>query len=321
MFISFHEYPDNNKKCSPLNSWVKPVLQLMIHLNTLRFLKPALFLLPMIILNSCEKFSGSQAIPAYMAINSINLTTNYSTQGSASQAITDAWVFVDGESIGTFQMPAHFPVLKEGSHTLTIMPGIKKDGIAATRVVYDFYSPLTKTVNFVSDSTISLGTLSTSYQSTTKFLWKEDFEDVALTLDTSNRSTVNLVHTAAGSPLVFEGSYSGMATMTADTDFFECTTHKEYDIPFNPVYLEMNFRSNNTILVGVIVYFDLLIYQVPIITLFPTNEGWKKIYIDLTTTLHSYSGAKKFKVILNTYKDKGVSPAVILLDNFKLVSR
>lgn len=293
----------------------------MIHQNTLYFPKPAFILLVLIEMTSCEKFSGDQTIPAYLSINSITLSTDYVTQGSASNAITDAWIYVDGESIGAFQMPARFPVLKEGNHTVMIKPGIKKDGIAATRIIYDFYSPIQKNIRLVEDNSVSLGTINTTYLSTTKFLWKEDFEDVAITLDTSNRSIVPLVHTPSNSPLVYEGAYSGMVTMNADTDFFECITHNEYDIPSNAVFLEMNFRSNNTLVVGVFVYMDVAIYQVPILTLFQTNGIWKKIYIDLTTTLNAYTNAKKFKVFFNTFKNSDTSPAVILLDNLKIVSR
>jgi len=301
--------------------WVKPASSFMIYHNTFCSPKPAFILFTLIVMTSCEKFSGDQTIPAYVNINSITLSTNYEIQGSASNAITDAWVYVDGESIGTFQMPARFPVLKEGNHTVMIKPGIKKDGIAATRIIYDFYSPVQKNVRLAGDSSVFLGTMNTTYLSTTKFLWKEDFEDVAITLDTSNRSTVPLIHTPTGSQLAFEGAYSGMVTMNADTDFFECITHKEYDIPSNAVFLEMNFRTNNTLLVGVFIYMDILIYQVPIITLFPTNGIWKKIYIDLTTTLNAYSGAKQFKVYLNTFKNADASPAQILLDNLKIVTR
>lgn len=294
----------------------------MIEQNKLSLPKPPFFILLIIVMASCDKFSGDQTVPAYISIDSIALKINdLAKEGSASNAITDAWVYLDGESVGTFQLPARFPVLKEGKHTIMIKPGIKKDGIAATRIVYDFYSPLQQTVSLLPDSSISLGTWTSSYVNTTIFLWKENFEDVAISLDTSNRSTVPIINTPLGSPLAFEGKYSGMAALNADTDFFECSTHKEYDVPANAVFLEMNFRSNNTLLVGVFVYMDAYIYQVPIITLFPTHDIWKKIYIDLTTSLNAYIGAKKFKVYFSTFKNPDVSAALILLDNLKLVTR
>ena len=61
---------------------------------------------------SCEKFSGDQTIPAYLGIDSIYLSTDYNSEGTASQRITDAWVYVDDEFLGAFELPARLPVLK-----------------------------------------------------------------------------------------------------------------------------------------------------------------------------------------------------------------
>ena len=271
---------------------------------------------------SCEKFSGDQTIPAYLHIDSIYLTTNYYTQGTSSQHITDGWVTVDNVFLGAYELPAKFPVLKTGQHTVSIWPGIKKNGIAATRISYEFYNPVELVVRLAQDSTTNTGILKTTYQSTTKFTWKEDFEVLStLTLDTTNRSTSFIQRTAAGSPLTFEGNHSGMVLMDSIHDFFECQTHSEYAIPQAPVFLEMNFNTTNTLDVGVFTYGTSLLYQTPVITLNPTNGAWKKIYIDLTTTLNAYSGMQTFRVYLGTYKDKNVKQSTILFDNFKLVTR
>src|ERR1035438_5850904 len=193
-----------------------------------RYLTPIfLTILPLLlfILQSCEKFSDGQSVPAYLKIDSIYLVIKSSTQGSSSQNITDAWVYVDEELLGTFQMPANLPVLKTGKHTVTIFAGIKKNGIAATRGAYPFYAPITMQVNFKPDSASSLGVLSTTYLSTTNFLWMEDFEDAGFTLDTTTRSSFAIKKTPEGSPLTFEGVHSGIITMDTISKQFECVTH------------------------------------------------------------------------------------------------
>ncbi|HTX87550.1 MAG TPA: hypothetical protein VMC08_01045 [Bacteroidales bacterium] len=293
----------------------------MIGKKLLSFLVTLVSALLLLVQASCEKFSGDQTIPAYLRIDSIFLTTDYIYQGTASQAITDSWVYVDDELIGVFENPCDVPVLKQGTHKVVVYAGIKKNGIATTRTAYLFYEPITRNVNFVPDSTVSLHTLSTTYEATTDFLWKEDFEDIAVSLDTTPKSLVPLQETPIGSPLTFEGQHSGLATMTDSLDFFECATHSFFAVPNSPVYLEMNFRTNNSLTVGVYVVQSTFLYQVPIITLFPTNGKWKKIYIDLSNTLGSYLGATGFKVYLGTYKDAGVASPEILLDNFKLVTQ
>jgi hypothetical protein len=213
-------------------------------------------------------------------------------------------------------------VLYKGIHNLTIIPGIKRNGIATTRVTYPFYNSITKSVNFTPDSTISVGIIKTTYFSTTKFAWKEAFEDVSLSIDTTHQSKVELVLTPSGSVLTFEGLHSGMIQMNDSNNFFEVITHSYFPIPSAPVYLEMNFNTNTTFQAGVFIYTsDYIVYQAPILNLAPTNNKWKKIYIDLTTTLNSYLNSTSFKVFLGGFKDSGIANATVLIDNLKIVTR
>ena len=272
------------------------------------------------IFTSCEKFSGDQEIASYLKIDSISFSTDYTVQGSASHSITDAWVYVDGELIGTFPLPANLPVLKQGSHVVKILPGIKKDGIAATRINYPFYNTIEKTVNLIPDGSTSIVGTSTVYNSQTNFMWQEDFEGATISLDTTPRSSVGIRKTIPGSPLTFEREHSGIVEMDSTGAFFECLSHQSFNIPNSEVFLEMDFNINNHLTVGIMVYTGSVRYQVPIITLFDTGGKWKKIYIDLTTSLNAYLGANKFQVVFGNYKEETVSYAQILLDNIKLLS-
>ena len=294
-------------------------------MNYRRYLLFAQFIFfPFLLLmqTSCEKFSGDQTIPAYLSIDSIYLQTDFQEEGTTSQNITDAWVYVDDILIGTFQMPARFPVLFQGVHDLTVIPGIKRNGIASTRTTYPFYNAITKSVKLVPDSTLPAGVLKTTYMSTTVFTWKESFDNVAVSMDTTRQSKVALELTPSGSPLTFEGIHSGLIQMNDTNNFFEIVTHNYFKIPSAPVYLEMNFNTNNVFQAGVIIYTsDYISYQTPILNLAPTNGAWKKIYIDLTTTLNSYLNSTSYKLFLGGYKESGVSNATIMIDNLKIVTR
>jgi hypothetical protein len=271
-------------------------------------------------LSSCEKFEGDQTIPAYLTVDSIYLTTDYMTQGTASHKITDAWVYIDDEFIGAFEMPARFPVLKSGKHLVKILPGIKKNGIAATRVTYDFFLPVQKNMVLTQDSTSNIGVVKTTYQNTTEFTWREDFEDVAISLDTTPRSSAWIRLTHEGDS-TFEGMHSGKVVLDSVHDFFEAQTKAEYPIKAAPVYLEMNCNMTQSLIVGIIVYGTSTLYQVPVITINPTKGGWKKIYIDLTNSVTAYYGMQSFRVYVGTFKDPGMKESTILFDNFKIVTR
>jgi hypothetical protein len=270
---------------------------------------------------SCEKFKGDQSIPAYLSIDSIYITTDYNKQGTNSQNITDVWVYVDDEFLGAYELPARFPVLKSGTHSLKLWPGVKKNGIAATRIAYEYYVPIQRNVTLKEDSTSKLGILKSTYQVPAFFPWMEDFENAGISLDTTRRSTAYIDKTPAGSPFTFEGNHSGMVVMDSIHDFFECQTHSEYTIPHSSVFLEMNFNTTNTLTVGVFSYSGISVTQTPILTLNRTNGNWKKIYIDLTTTLNAYQGMTSFRVYMGTFKDADVKESLILFDNFKIVTR
>jgi hypothetical protein len=278
-----------------------------------------LFTLPFLF-SGCEKFKGGQDIPSYISIDSISLTTNYATQGTASQNITDAWVYLDDNLIGAFQLPVKMiPILANGKHKISVQPGIKKDGIGATRTNYVFYSTIERTVNLVEDSIVNMGTLNTTYQETTTFFLKEDFDGLAVKLDTTSSSEVGITLTPPGSPLTFQGNHSGMVVFPKKGLFFEAVNNEDFTIPMAPVYMELNFRSNCEFTVGVYLYGYTSIAQVPVLVLNPTGGQWKKIYIDLATALNSEYNMVNFRVFVGTYA--GADNDTILMDNMKVVSR
>ncbi len=267
---------------------------------------------------SCEKFEGDQTVPSYLKIESIALTTDYSTQGTNSSSITDAWVYIDDKYLGTFQLPARFPVLRNSKSKITVFAGIKKDGIAATRVNYPYYKRIDRTVNFVQDSTISLGTLSTVYEPKTRFLYKEDFEQVSMLLDTTRSSDVAIEKTGSGSPETFEGDHSGIVTMDSINQYFECMSHDPIDLPNGNAYLEMNFNTNNLVDVGLLFYFGPLVLPSYVVTLADTKGQWKKIYIDLSNTLQANATADKIRILIRTFAQ--TDHTKIMIDNLKLVT-
>ena len=291
----------------------------MICRKLLHILVFSLFLLLLLAQTSCEKFSGDQTIPAYLKIDSISLSTDYPTQGSASNSIVDAWVYIDGELIGVFQLPAKFPVLKHGTHTLQVLPGVKKDGIATTRINYPFYQIPSKTINLVPDSTLDVGILKATYSSKTKFVWMEDFDNSAISLDTTSSATMHIHLTTPTGDSTFERYHSAIIDLDTVGSTFEAASHSTFPIPNSAVYLEMNFNVNTYLEVGVYVTSYGIINQIPIVILNPTNNKWKKIYVDLTDILNTYSGSTAYRVYFYLKNSTG-DHYRILLDNIKVLS-
>ncbi len=270
--------------------------------------------------SSCDKFDSDQKIPAYIQIDSIFLTDNPAlVEGSLSNSITDAWVYIDDQLLGIYEMPATFPVLEEGIVKVTVMAGIKLNGIAATRVPYPFYEQvIIKSVKLVPDSITKLN-ISTSYIDDTEFAWIEAFEFENISLDTTGKSNVGINETPSGSPLTFEGFHSGIVELNEDS-FFECATFEAYILPQlgHPVFLELNYKTSNVFTIGVFEQTVSQIIQTPIINI-NTSEDWKKIYVNFTPTVSASVNALDFKIFIGAILDDGLNDSQILLDNIKLV--
>ena len=277
---------------------------------------------------SCEDFEGEQTIPAYLKIDSIALKIVSPSQGSASSKITDAWVYIDEQLFGAFELPATIPLLYTGKHRLTIIPGIRMDGMVQLRAYYPLYNQIRREIFLSPDSvTIIKGnlingknTIYTTYKDLVQFSWSENFEDENLALDTTKKSNVNFMLTPEDDPATFEGLHSGKIILTLTDTIFEAMTSEAISLPRNgsPVFLEMNYRCTNTFTFGIIALGSDQYIQSPILDLNP-SASWNKIYINLTPNVSSSDDALKFKLFWGAMLDIGQEQTEIYFDNMKLV--
>lgn len=271
---------------------------------------------------SCEIINPEEEIPSYIQIDTFNVSTNYSTQGTRSSKITDAWVFVDEKVIGAFELPAKFPVLAGGgTHKIRVQAGIMISGISTTRSPYAFYSDY-ELKNELIPGAIKKISPTVSYVAHADIIWREDFEGVGLSLKKSDRSDTTIIATSKD---VFEGAKSGFAHLTADKPFVECSSFDAFPLPYNtPVYLELNYKTNITFTVGVIANKINQVITKPALNLSPTldekgNAYWNKIYINLTSVVSSESDALNFRIFLGALKPASVNEGEIYIDNIKLI--
>ena len=275
------------------------------------------------LLSSCDDDKDSELVPSYLSIDEFTVTTGYE-QGTASQNITDAWVYIDETLIGAFELPAKVPILATGTQRITVRPGIKINGISNTRAIYPYLEPVTQTLRLAKDSITAMASVATRYRSNVIFPWLESFELNATSLDTTRKSTVPLQITENPS-YVFKfsnesGTSSGMIQLVSDTSVFEAVTSEIFDFPppGAEVFLEMNYKIENTLVVGVFYRSTGIEVQRPLLVLNKSNE-WKKVYINLTVPKYDTPNATDFKIFFGAQTDEGNTQATILLDNLKLV--
>ncbi len=272
--------------------------------------------------SGCDK-NDTDLIPSYLFIDSISLSTTYE-QGSSSQKISDAWVYVDETLIGAFELPATVPILKDGLQNVTIRPGIKLNGIANTRSIYPFYADIKRNLLLTKDSITNFSNAVTTYKQNVIFPWIENFDFSGVTLDTTRKSTVGIGKTNDQS-LIFhkageDNAYSCFIRMSADSATFEATSTQSYNLPGNgaSIFLEMNYNTNHSLVVGVFYTASGIRVQRPLLVLNKT-EGWNKVYVNLSVPKYDTPSATDFQIFFGAQKEEGTEDALIYLDNLKLV--
>jgi hypothetical protein len=279
-------------------------------------------------ITSCEKFEGSQTIPSYIHIDSIWLVNNSSIEeGSLTSNIDDAWVYVNDQLIGAFELPATVPILVEGNHKLSVYGGVKYNGMSGTRGPYPFWeAKIVADYDFMIDSVRKFNP-ATKYYTTTVFTWMEDYEDITSSLQpTINSDTsVQLIYHEPSHPQL--GSATGVVYLQGSATTFEGATNVEAPTGItlprsgSPVFLELDYNTNTHLVIGLLINEPAQTLQHPVVVLNPTDGVWKKIYVNFTPTISKNNSAIDFDVFFRADKPDDLELSVLKFDNIKLVHK
>lgn len=272
----------------------------------------------------CKKFDKPEQAAAYLYIDKINLSVT-STQGSAAHDIIDAWVYVNDQPVGIFSLPALVPVLAEGKQKITIAAGIKNNGIGSTRDKYPFYEFfITNNVDLkpgVVDTLDGADQPTVVYSPASQIeIWNENFDDAGIDFAATSTSEAGLTH-VPDSTIAFEGDGCAKLFLGSSFTFARVATTQTFALPKSGknVYVEIHYKSNNTMAVGVQAINSSETTNIDNTVLRATNGEWKKMYVKLTEVVSLQSSATSFKFIITMSKDDGITEAENFIDNFKVV--
>ena len=275
---------------------------------------PSVFTVFCLLLSSCVT---ENAVPAYISIPNFTLTTT-SAQGSAAQKITDAWVYVDGNLNGIFELPAKFPVADIGKHEFQVFAGIRQNGQKQNNVIYPFFQPYKTTLDLKAGETTTVRP-TTTYLTESRFWLIEDFEfNNSFRIDRDNNPNLKFVNADNG----FEGK-SGLITLTKANPLMEKASNVKAQIPTSAVstYIEFHYKTEVELSVGIFGSsssnaIGTTTYKV---TLFP-NTFWNKAYLNMTQEIKDMQ-LTDFQVVFRSLLPDSLAQATILIDNVKLVQK
>lgn len=287
------------------------------------FAFPSLFIL-IFLSASCEIIHPSEEIPAYIHIPKIDLivpSADAATQGSASQKITDAWVFIDDQPLGAFELPVTVPVLKSGSHQLKIKSGIKLNGFTKQRVQYQFYNSYDMSYNF-NVNTVDTIKPQVQYYPNIHFAWKENFENSVLSIQKIGSSDTSIVLVTEKSILLKDNGGNGCGAIYLDAQHptykgIGALSSTAFNLPGSgtTVYLEMDYQCNNSFEVGIFAINGGI--ELPVLILYP-SASWNKVYVSLGPKISENPSSQGYFFYLHAINENSLSK-YIYIDNLKII--
>jgi hypothetical protein len=265
--------------------------------------------------------------PAWLEVTQWTLQSNTAlsgAEGELTQNFSDAWVYIDDQVIGVFEVPFKIPILKLGACNIKIFPTVKNNGIAATKKIYPFMEVYEVNATLVQNQTLTLNP-TTKYNAFSQF-WVEDFEDplnVKITVD-QNTSAIKSTPTTNTNLQSFNGNFYGILNLTTtDSSWIASTQEQLYIAKGKEAYLEIDYHTTNSIITG-------LIYVKPdnstvnnihisVQAQDETNVTWKKIYIDIKELIGYAPNGSNFLQSFIATLDEGKSASEIRIDNIKVV--
>ena len=275
-------------------------------------------------LGSCIKDSNPP-IPAYIHVPSMEfILNNPATQGTASQKITDAWVSVNDQLIGTNNFPCTLPfMIPEDSLgkplKISIRPGIENNGVSNKKYDYPFFEPYIE-YRVLEQGKVDTVYPTTHYSAATRIILVDDFEgagvQIGMDMDSSMATFIE-----KSTEDVFEGTYSGKIVVDTNTRVMSTATVRSYsdiqDANASAVYLELNYKTELPINIGIVSYkgADSLI---SIIGGVNPRDHWNKIYFNFTEKVYSLN-ADRYKVFLEVTNTSNKPDPKVYVDNIKLL--
>ena len=285
-------------------------------MRKLYFFLPLLFLL-----TTCGKNNPD---PSWLQINTwtLNANPNYGgSEGSLNHNISEAWVYVNDEIMGVFQLPCKIPILKAGTFNIKIMPAIRNNGIASTKKIYPFLDIYEVTGTLVQNQTLVLSPV-TKYKDNISFTI-EDFEDINSSLLPDPNTSATTYQLSNTNLEWFNGNYYAKINLNAvDSSWVAYTTWTSYIAKGKDAYLEVDYHTTNTIVTELIEISPS--GTVPRINYGmnaqdPSSVTWKKIYFDLKELIAAGASGAYFEQGFVAALDAGKTDTEIWIDNIKLV--
>jgi hypothetical protein len=242
------------------------------------------WILGVLFMASCRLNDNNAPLPFYLELSDPSVVSPLGG-GYDSHKITDAWVFADGQILGVFPLPARVPVVVSGQDVeITILAGIRNNGMQDTPVFYPFYKSIVTKIAPVANGSITIP-LTFQYVSNAKIPVNEGFENgstFSIDIDGNPESSILVSGDVASL-----GKKSGLVQLTNSLKFMEAASVVRILDGQNArgkSYIELDYKGEGEIAVG-IAKLRAGVFRVDYVLFVPGKTDWNKIYVDVTDKL------------------------------------
>jgi len=272
-------------------------------------MKKITYLITILLFISCQK-EDLDSVPSYIKINNIELKDNITSN------ITDAWVYINGQLQGVYELPAKFPILEKGNTNIKIYAGIKNNGISSDRIIYPFYSADTINEVLTVNSTTEIFPVVNLKENIDGI----EYDDFDPNYSFNYDSGFQVVNDEDGN------NYGSLSLSDSDSISITEINYKDFPLIFDnvpqqgsPTYLELDYKSNTSFLVGMYINSpNSPTLEKGLLWINPKEE-WNKIYIDLTQTVSEAIGAENFSIFIKMERDDNLDQNKIDIDNIRII--
>jgi len=279
-------------------------------------LKNYIFAVTLLSIVACDVVNPDEPIPAYIHIENFSVNTDVG-QGSPDSKVTEAFLYINDEFLGIYELPKTIPVIASGTTDIKIDPGVKENGISATPDIYPFFKRYSTSRDLQPGEEVTISPV-TTYIEEANFAYLENFElGNTITFD-ADGDTMNL-------PVIISNdAYDGRSirfSVNENNTHAEIATQELFQLPTdgNQTFLEIHYKNDALFEIGLIGY--QLNSPTPlkslVITLTP-RDTWNKIYINLTDVLIQ-SDLAQYQLLFVGDLPVGETQANFYLDNVKLI--
>ena len=266
---------------------------------------------------SCKKESLKSPTASFLVIDNVSLITNPSTQGANSHKIIDIWYYVNGQFKGVFPIGKVMPIVAENNAQITLLAGIKNNGISATRIPYPAYDSKSYNLSIEAGKTYTISP-EFEYNSSTYFYYSDGFDSSGSYFQSAGDSN----YVVTNDPNKTFGGIGGSVFMSMNNlkPTARMIQTNGYYLPAGgaTIYVELDYKCNQPITLGVIGGDDFLGYNDKRgVLIINPSENWNKIYVQLTSVVSRAPIYSKYKVYIEATQE--VATPEIYIDNVKLI--